>query len=313
MSTLSTDFRGEVLAQIIRNDLVETIHTGHLVMLNGDGSVYKTKGSFDMPIFPRSSVKCFQATAMVRSGLKVSSAQLALAQSSHSGSMMHLDAVLELLASVGLSESDLMCALDKPLGEAERLAWGDKPATRLAMNCSGKHAAMLATCVANGWDIKTYSEPSHPLQIAILKEIEEMTGGPVANKTFDGCGAPLFAVSTLALAKAIHGITTSSDPIHQEVLAAARKHPEIVAGAGRLTTRMMQGVTGLYMKDGAEAVCVLSITDGRTLVFKIADGSMRSFGTIIQAALLEWGITTPLEKFDVYGGPNIVGGMRATL
>ena len=310
---MSNDFRGEVLAEIVRNNLVETIHTGHLVMLNADGSVYKTKGSVSMPIFPRSSVKCFQASAMVRSGLKVSQAQLALAQSSHSGSKMHLDAVLELLASVGLSESDLMCALDKPLGDAERLAWGDAAPTRLAMNCSGKHAAMLATCVANGWDIKTYLEPTHPLQVAILAEIENMTGEPVANKTFDGCGAPLFAVSTTALAKAIHAITVSADPIHKEVLAAARKYPELVAGVGRLTTRMMQGVPGLFMKDGAEAVCVLSLEDGRTLVFKIADGSMRSFGTIIQAALLEWGITTPPEKFDVYGGPNIIGGMRATL
>ena len=310
---MSTDFRGEVLAEIVRNNLVETIHTGHLVMLNADGSVYKTKGSVSMPIFPRSSVKCFQASAMVRSGLKVSQPQLALAQSSHSGSKMHLDAVLELLASVGLSESDLMCATDKPLGDSERLHWGDKAPTRLAMNCSGKHAAMLATCVANGWDIKTYLEPSHPLQVAILAEIEAMTGEPVANKTFDGCGAPLFAVSTQALAKAIHGITVSSDPIHKEVLAAARQYPELVAGEGRLTTRMMQGVSGLFMKDGAEAVCVLSLLDGRTLVFKIADGSMRSFGTIIQAALLEWGIKSPEEHFNVYGGPNIVGGMRATL
>ena len=115
------------------------------------------------------------------------------------------------------------------------------------------------------------------------------------------------------MAKAIHGITVSSDPIHKEVLAAARQYPELVAGEGRLTTRMMQGVSGLFMKDGAEAVCVLSLLDGRTLVFKIADGSMRSFGTIIQAALLEWGVKSPEESFNVYGGPNIVGGMRATL
>jgi L-asparaginase II len=310
---MSNDFRGEVLAEIVRNGLVESIHTGHLVMLGADGSVYKSKGSVDLPIFPRSSVKCMQATAMLRAGLQVDDRHLALVQASHSGSKMHQDAVLEILHGVGLSESDLQNATDKPLGEIERAQWGDKPATRLTMNCSGKHAGMLATCVANGWDIKTYLNADHPLQIAILKEIESLIGGPVSNKTFDGCGAPLFAISTKDLAKAIHTVTVSSDPIHQRVLAAARQYPEMVAGEGRLTTRMMQGVSGLFMKDGAEAVNVLSLQDGRTLVFKITDGSLRAFGMIIQEALKQWGISVPEEHFNVYGGPNIVGGMRATL
>ena len=147
---MTGDFRGEVLAELTRNGLVESIHTGHLIMLNADGSVYKTKGSVDMPIFPRSSVKCMQASAMVRNGLKLEPRLLALVEASHSGAAMHQEGVLEILASVGLQESDLQCAFDKPLGDAERIAWGEKPATRLAMNCSGKHAGMLATCVANG-------------------------------------------------------------------------------------------------------------------------------------------------------------------
>jgi L-asparaginase II len=254
-----------------------------------------------------------QASAMVRNGLKLEPRLLALVEASHSGAAIHQEGVLEILAGAGLSESDLQCAFDKPLGDAERIAWGEKPATRLAMNCSGKHAGMLATCVINGWDIKTYLNADHPLQVAVLNEIEGLVGAKVSNKTFDGCGAPLFAVTTRELANAIRNITISKDPVHIEVMSAARAFPEMVAGDGRLTTRTMQSVVGLFMKEGAEAVEVASMSDGRTLVFKISDGSWRAFGAIMHAALLEWGITTTEEAFNVYGGANIVGGMRAVL
>ena len=304
---------GEVLAELVRNNLVESVHMGHLVALAADGSVLISKGDVDAPIFPRSTVKCFQATAMVHNGLRLPPKLLALAASSHSGSKMHMDAVLEILAGAGLDESALMNATDKPLGEVERMHWGSNAPTRLAMNCSGKHAAMLATCVINGWDTKSYLHMDHPLQEAILKEIETMSNQSVANKTFDGCGAPLFAISTIGLAQAVRGITISSDPIHQEVLAACRQYPEMVAGEGRLTTRMMQGVPGLFMKDGAEGVNIASLPDGRTLVFKISDGSLRAFGTIIQAVLKQWGITTPEERVNVYGGTEVVGGIRAVI
>jgi len=306
-------FQGEVLAELIRNDLVESVHTGHLVALAADGSITLSKGDISLPIFPRSTVKSMQASAMVRAGLSLPPRLLALAASSHSGSQIHLDAVLEILAGAGLKESELQCAMDKPLGEPERLAWGSVAPTRLAMNCSGKHAAMLATCVINGWDTKTYLEMDHPLQRAILSEIESLTNQNVANKTFDGCGAPLFAISTIDLAQAVRSITISTDPVHQQVIDACRQYPDMVAGEGRLTTRMMQGVPGLFMKDGAEGVNIASMPDGRTLVFKIADGSLRSFGVIIQAVLKQWGITTPHEKVDVLGGAAIVGGIRAVI
>jgi L-asparaginase II len=254
-----------------------------------------------------------QASAMVRSGLKLEPRLLALVEASHSGAAMHQEGVLEILAGAGLTESYLQCAFDKPLGDAERIAWGDRPATRLAMNCSGKHAGMLATCVINGWETNTYLSADHPLQVAVLNEIESLAGAKVANKTFDGCGAPLFALSTRELANAIRNITISKDPVHVEVMNAARAFPDMVAGEGRLTTRTMQSVPGLFMKEGAEAVEVASMTDGRTLVFKISDGSWRAFGAIMHAALLEWGITTTEEALNVYGGANIVGGMRAVL
>lgn len=308
-----SNFQGEVLAELVRNGLVESVHSGHLVMLNSDGSIYKSKGAVEMPIFPRSTVKSFQASAMVRSGLKLEPRLLALVASSHSGAKVHQDGVLEILALHNLSESDLQNMLDKPLGTAEREAWGDRAPTRLAMNCSGKHAGMLATCAINGWDTKTYLEQSHPLQQAVLKEIEACSSESVANKTFDGCGAPLFAISTMGLARAIHKITTSSDPVHQEVLAAHYLFPEMIGGEGRLNTRMMQAIPGLMMKDGMEAVLVSSLRDGRTLVMKISDGSLRAAGLIAQAAFAEWDVNTTDESVKIFGGSEVVGGIRATL
>ena len=306
-------FNDAVLAEYVRDGVVESEHRGFLVALKADGSIFKSLGDVETKIFPRSTVKCAQASAMVRSGLDLEPRLLALAQSSHSGGQMHLDGAREILASVGLSESALQCALDRPLGDAERRAWGEMPPTQIAMNCSGKHAAMLATCVKNGWPIETYLEQSHPLQLAIKAELEDLAGETISLTSTDGCGAPLFLLSLIGLARAVRAITISTDPVHQSVMSAARAFPEMVGGVGRHNTEMMQQVAGLFMKDGAEAVNVCSLDDGRTFVFKVSDGSLRAFRTIVHACLKDFGIDTPLTLEKVMGGPRVIGTIRATI
>jgi len=306
-------FNDEVLAEYVRDGVVESEHRGFLAVLNADGSLFKSLGDIDTKIFPRSTVKCFQASAMVRSSLDLEPRLLALAQSSHSGAAMHMDGAREILASVGLTESALQCATDRPLGDAERRAWGDQEPAQIAMNCSGKHAAMLATCVKNGWPIETYLEQSHPLQIAIKKELEDLSGEVITLTSTDGCGAPLFLISVIGLARAIRAITISNDLVHQSVMNAARAFPEMVGGIGRHNTEMMQQVPGLFMKDGAEAVNVCSLSDGRTFVFKVSDGSLRAFRTIVHACLKDFGIDTALTPEKVMGGPRVIGTIRATI
>ena len=306
-------FNDAVLAEYVRDGVVESEHRGFLAALNADGSTLKTLGDVETKIFPRSTVKCAQASAMVRNGLDLEPRLLALAQSSHSGAQMHLDGAREILASVGLAESALQCALDRPLGDAERRAWGENPPTQIAMNCSGKHAAMLATCVKNGWPIETYLDANHPLQLAIKSELEELAGEKFTLTSTDGCGAPLFLLSLIGLARAIRAITISTDPVHQSVMNAARTFPEMVGGVGRHNTEMMQQVPGLFMKDGAEAVNVCSLSDGRTFVFKVSDGSLRAFRTIVHACLKDFGIDTALTPEKVMGGPRVIGTIRATI
>ena len=306
-------FNDAVLAEYVRDGVVESEHRGFLVMLNADGTIFKSLGDIETKIYPRSTVKCAQASAMVRHGLKLEPRLLALAQSSHSGAAMHMDGAREILASVGLDESALQCALDRPLGDAERRTWGDAEPTRIAMNCSGKHAAMIATCVINNWPVDSYLDAAHPLQVAIKSELETLASEKIAVTSTDGCGAPLFLLSVIGLARAIRTITNSADPIHKSVMDAARTFPEMVGGAGRHNTEMMQEVPGLFMKDGAEAVNVSSLSDGRTFVFKVSDGSLRAFRTIVHACLKDFGIDTSFTPEKVMGGPRVIGTIRATI
>lgn len=301
-----------LLAELVRDGVVESVHRGFLVALNADGSTKLALGNPDHLIFPRSTVKSIQGAAMVRSGLTLEPRLLALGCSSHSGSAEHLDAVREILAIAKLDESALQCMRDKPLGEAERRAWGDNPPTRIAMNCSGKHAAMLLTCVTNGWPIENYLDPAHPLQVAIKDELETLSGEKITLTSADGCGAPLFLISVIGLARAIRAVTISEDPVLVSVIEASRAFPDMVAGNARLTTEMMQAVPGLYMKDGVEAVEVASMPDGRTLVFKVSDGSLRPFRVLVHAGLKVLGVDSPYTQENVLGGERVIGSIRAT-
>ena len=300
---------GEVLAEVTRSDVVESVHAGHLVLLNADGSILFQKGDPKLNIYPRSSLKSIQASAMVRAGLDIEPRLLALVCASHAGTPMHQQGALAILAKAGLDEHSLKCVLDRPLDEELRRT---AEPTRLAMNCSGKHAGMLATCVINGWPTESYLEPTHPLQHAIKAEVEKMSGESVVLTSVDGCGAPLFLFSLLGLARAVRNLTISADPVHQSVAQACRDFPEMVSGPGRLATRMMHNIPGLFMKDGAEAVNVASLPDGRTLAIKISDGNQRAMPAITAGALTKFGIDAREIPVDTLGAGKPVGTIRAS-
>ncbi len=306
------NFAGVPLAEVVRAGAIESVHSGHLALINSNGTLRAAIGDIDAPMYPRSSIKSFQAAAMVRNGLNVSPQELAMVCASHSGSPSHFLVVESILAGAGLTVADLQNSTDYPLGRAEKAAWGDKPPSRLAQGCSGKHAGMLATCVINGWDTLTYLDPEHPLQIAIRQEIQSLIGESVLSTTVDGCGAPLFLITTGGFAKGAHTMRVSSDPVYQEVVSACMAHPEMVAGLGRLTTTLMQQIPGLFVKDGAEAVELLSLPDGRACVFKVSDGSDRAFPAIVKAVLTAWNIDADIDPVPVKGGGQVTGEIRVS-
>ena len=303
---------GEILVEVVRNEMVESVHDGHLLILDSSGKDLLKIGDIDQLIYPRSAVKSLQASAMLRAGLKVNSAQLALACASHAGSRAHLDVALSTLRSVGLDQSALRNTPDKPLDPVERAAWGDKAPSSLAANCSGKHSAMLATCAVNGWDLETYKNPEHPLQRAIAAEFEKLSGEKITKVGVDGCGAALFAISLRALATAVRNLTLSNEAIHQEVVNACRNNPIMVSGVGRLPTLLMQKVPGLFVKDGAEGVMVMSTPKGEVIVWKMSDGSQRGNAPLSAATLSQLGITVDLERENVMGDGRVVGEIRAS-
>ena len=310
---INEKFVGEILAKVTRGDLVESLHLGHLIVLNADGSNYLSKGSPESPIYPRSAIKSLQAAAMLKSGLIVKDDELAIICASHSGSQSHIDLVTRMLTSRDISISQLKNAVDKPLGEKEKISWGDKQSSQLAQNCSGKHAGMLITCQQNGWDMKSYLDLNHPLQAAIKNEIEELSGEKVSAVSVDGCGAPLFAISLIGLARAISNLVKSKAELYQKIVLACTKFPELVAGDGRLTTRMMQAVPGLFMKEGAEGVQVCALRDGRVIAIKIIDGSWRPVAPIIMEIFSRWGVEMPDESVKIYGGASVIGEVIANI
>ncbi|MFT3861894.1 asparaginase [Micropruina sp.] len=275
-----------VVAQVVRNGFVESSHRGIVVVTRADGSVSYSRGDFDAHILPRSSLKPIQALAMVRCGLSLPSDQLALACASHSGEPMHLATVRNLLHGAGLSEADLRNTPDLPLMDDPRHRWiaeGRAPSS-LAQNCSGKHAAMLATCVLNDWPRETYLNRGHPCQQAVI-ETTRSFGQNVYWTSIDGCGAPAYAISLVGLARIFGLMAKATDGAEKEVADAMRAHPELVGGTGRDVTDLMSGVPGMIAKDGAEGVYAAGLPDGRGIAIKITDGGIRARPVVMGAVL----------------------------
>jgi L-asparaginase II len=303
-----------VLARVVRSGFVESIHHGTAVAIDPDGDVVCAAGSPQSPIFPRSSNKPLQAVGMLRAGLPVDGQLLALAAASHSGERYHLDGVVRLLAGVGLDVSALRNTPSLPLDEDERLVWqlAHRPPSSLAQNCSGKHAAMLATCVVNGWPVESYLDPDHPLQRAISETVADLAGEPVAAIGIDGCGAPVHAVSPLGLAVAFARLAEAPpDTAEGKVAHAIRSHPEWLGGTGRDVTRLIRGVPGLVAKDGAEGVYAAALADGRAAAVKIADGGERPRAAVLATLLhrlgLEAAVLDDLVRVPVLGHGEQVG------
>jgi L-asparaginase II len=306
-----------MVATVWRNGLAESVHHGSVVGLDADGSVAFTIGQPDAIMYPRSSAKPLQGTGMMRCGLGLKEELLALACASHPGEDFHIDGVQRILAGAGLTPDDLQCTPDLPMNETARrvlLAIGVQPIP-LYMNCSGKHAAMLATCVHNDWSTTTYRSPEHPLQVAIRDTIGELAGEEVGATGVDGCGAPLFGITLTGLARAFRQMgTAQAGTVEQTVGAAMNTYPEWVGGTGSEVARLMHALPGAVAKDGAEGVYAVGLPDGRAVALKIADGAGRARSVVMVAALRRLGVTADglagLAEVPVLGHGEPVGSIR---
>jgi len=301
-----------VLAEVVRSGFVESVHRGALVITGPEGSVRLALGDVVSPFFPRSSNKPLQAVGMLRAGLDFTGEDLALACASHSGEPGHVKRVLELLDAAGLREDDLACPPDFPL-HVPSMRDAAEP-RRVMMNCSGKHTAMLTTCVRAGWPVAGYASPDHPLQQEIASCVAELTSEPIAHTGVDGCGAPLFAFSLTGLARAFGRVASAASGPALEVASAMRAHPWLVAGTGREDTVLMSGVEGLVAKAGAEGVQAFALPDGFAVAMKLDDGAKRACAPLAVEALRYLGADVSgleeLARPAVSGGGRPVGEIR---
>jgi L-asparaginase II len=282
-----------LLAVAVRSGFLESQHRGRAVGLAPDGQVVIRAGAAGRPVFPRSANKPMQVAAMVRFGLGLEGELLALAAASHSGEGFHVAGVREILAGAGLDDGALACPAALPLDEAAATAVlrGGGVAEPVYHNCSGKHAAMAATCVSAGWPVPGYQRPDHPLQVAIRGTLERLAGEPAAATGVDGCGAPLFALSLEGIARALRAMVLADPGSPERLVAdAMRAYPAWTSGTSRSERRLMAAVPGLLVKAGAEGVAVFAFADGRAGAVKIADGARRAVTPVTVALLRALGI-----------------------
>ncbi|WP_433792373.1 asparaginase [Actinoplanes sp. CA-252034] len=299
-----------IVAEVIRSGFVESVHHGVVAVVGG-----ASFGDVESPFFPRSSNKPLQSVGLLTAGLVPrEEADLALISASHDAEPFHVERVRAILAAAGLGPEALRCPADLPLSESAKRDWlraGGEP-ERILMNCSGKHAGFLATCVVNGWPLESYLEVDHPLQKTLADAVSRLSGEPIAALGVDGCGAPIFAISPLGLARAFQRLVEAEPGTPERRVAdAMRAHPELVAGTGSEDTVLMTAMPGLIVKRGADGVSAAAMPGAGAVALKISDGSTRARVPVLLEALRRLGLDVPDLPEPVLGGGRPVGEVRA--
>jgi L-asparaginase II len=311
---------GVPMANVVRSGFLESVHRGSVAVVDPSGRLTAHVGDPYGPIFPRSSNKPLQATAMLRAGLRPADlpdpADLAVIAASHSGQPEHIMRIRRMLESAGLAEADLHCPPDLPLDEQARtdLLRSGGGRGRIYMNCSGKHTGMLLACRAAGWPTKNYVAPDHPLQVLCRDVVAEFAGEPVAAIGVDGCGAPVMAISLAGLARAFARLVEADDGTPERAVAEAmRARPELMSGTGRDDAVLMHAMPGLLSKGGAEGVLAVAVPGVGAVAMKIDDGAGRAWRPVVLAILGELGVdvAVPAEsaQVPVLGGGEVVGSV----
>jgi L-asparaginase len=264
---------GPLRVTVRRGQVVEAVHRVHAVAVE-DGRVTEAAGDPELVACFRSSAKPIQALPLAREREDATDEELAVACASHQAHPAQLAAVESLLARAPAAEADLECGPQEGRGPS-----------RLAHNCSGKHAGFLAVCRARGWETEGYRLASHPLQQLLLDEVARASevprdGIPTA---VDGCGVLTFALSLERMAHAFARLPAL--PGGARVAAAMRAHPELVGYGGANDTELMRRRPGWIAKGGAEGLLCAASPGGRGVALKVEDGNQRAMRPALAAFL----------------------------
>ncbi len=298
-----------VLAEVYRNNVVESCHRGSAVVVDSKGKTVLAIGDTDRKIYPRSSLKLFQAIPLLESGaadqFKLSDKEIALACASHNAEQFHIDAVHNWLHRLGLDTDDLECGPDFPMSDAlnstskRKLLTDRGEPARVYQNCSGKHCGMLTLARHLGVQTNGYSEYQHPTQQAWMKTFSELVGIDATTLDWerDGCGLPAICVP---MERVAYGWALFANPevvggrrgqAMSRIMSSIQAHPQMIAGTGRCCTDVIKATGGfVVVKTGAEGVYAGVLPElGLGLTLKIDDGATRGSEVALGGLLMKLG------------------------
>lgn len=294
------------VAEVWRNDVIESVHGGVAAVANADGDIIYSFGDPSYVTFPRSSLKPVQALLLIESGAfeaaRLTERHLAIACASHRGEPIHGKLVREWLRHIDLKANALACGPTYPRTPelAYELVRQGEDISQVWHNCSGKHCGFLTSCKHMRWPIAGYAEPDHPAQLAYLDILSELLGSDAHQLPMgkDECTLPAAALSIQEMAKAMgrFAAARSVDRDRADAMklihSAMRRYPEYVSGTGQLTQQLITATEGrVIAKNGAEGFLVAMVPDqGLGIAVKIADGSPRARGIVMTRILIELGL-----------------------
>jgi len=308
-----------VAVEVTRGGHVESTHAADVAVVEVTPAGRRLVAKLGDPArsaFLRSSWKPLQAAACFdcgleqRFGIAPGSRELAIMSASHGATPAQLNAVQSILETCGLSEAALGCGAHKPASREGMAALGDGQARRIHGNCSGKHAGMLAACVAKGWSTDGYLGLDHPLQRhvrqwfadAMRLPLDQVLGG------IDGCGLATWSAPLDASAEAFGrlGLSPSdvTPPTYAAVGSAMAAHPLLVGPPEGINVRLMQAAPHVLCKTGAEAAFAIAVPDRRLgIALKVHDGAQRAVAPLVirilrQLDVIDEAVVEQLAEFS---------------
>ena len=258
--------------QLLREGIVESVHQVHVAVADSRGRVLSAAGDADTASFIRSSLKPFQAMAVISTGaldvFKLTDKDLAVICGSHQGRTEQARQVCGILWRADLEPTCLQCPV--PAGKK----------SPLQHNCSGKHAGMLAVCKQQSWELNTYLHRNHPVQKLILSRFASLLGMPSDEfiGAHDDCGAPTYFMQLRQMATLYAKLSSGENLEMERIVRAMTHHPEMVSGPGGFDTELMRLTDGeILSKSGAEGIqCISRVGEGMGIALKVLDGSKRA-------------------------------------
>ena len=271
-------------AILMRGSNIESIHKVHAVISDKKGRVLMCAGNPEYKTFIRSALKPFQAIPFVSSGaaskINNASKSIALACGSHSGSKRHSREAFKILWEYDIDINNLKCPKSKT--------------SQLEHNCSGKHAAFLATCKKLNWPLESYLKGNHPLQKEIFRIVSELLEIPISeiNAERDDCGAPTLYLKLIEISKLYSLLSSSENAELEQICRAITANPIMISDNNKFDTEIIKASHGHVIgKGGAEGVqCLCKVNEGIGLALKVEDGSKRAKHAVSLHLLkqLEW-------------------------